>query len=303
MSRVVTAILLALLGSSLLLQTHPLAAKRFSEESVVIQPLIPVPPSSDPVVIPTAPPATDPTVLNRPPPTFSPDTRVTTATESPTAPTWLAAVGTFFTGGMVGAWVFGQPATSWQLGDSVISALVLLLLGSGVWFGWLLIIKRRRAVTAPPRRASRVAVDPTVDDELDYDVPLWFDNATFVEGTKLLFIRLQEAWDRGDVRDIRNYTTPAGFTALQQQRAVLGTGTAPHFTDIITLTAELCSIQHQDDEILAWVRFHGLLQDQATQTTRPFAERWQVRHKSDSQLGEWWITAIDTDDSAPQLQR
>ncbi len=289
MPRVVSAIILALLGSSLLLHTPPLVAKRFSEDAVVSSPPAATEVSSDPAVLSPTPPAPFSPIIP------SADTVAPPVIES----TWLTSITALFTPSLIGAWLLDQPATAWQLGDSLISALGLLLLG-GIWWGGIWLSKRRRLIAASTTgHAPRPTVGPAADSEQDYEVPLWFDNASFVEGTKLLFVRLQEAWDRGDVRDIRNYTTPAGFAALQQQRAGLGTGAAPHLTDVINLTAELCSICHQDDEVLAWVRFHGLLQDQSTQITRPFAERWQVRHKSDSQLGEWWITAIAPDSLPP----
>jgi hypothetical protein len=69
------------------------------------------------------------------------------------------------------------------------------------------------------------------------DAPAWFDPDAFVQGAKSHFIRLQAAWDRGDVGEIRSYTSPELFEELERERKALGA--APNETEVVRLDAEL----------------------------------------------------------------
>jgi predicted lipid-binding transport protein (Tim44 family) len=48
-------------------------------------------------------------------------------------------------------------------------------------------------------------------------VPAGFDTEAFLRHAKASFIRMQAAWDRSDVNDLREFTTPEVFAELQLQ--------------------------------------------------------------------------------------
>ena len=49
------------------------------------------------------------------------------------------------------------------------------------------------------------------------DLPADFDVESFIRNAKTYFIRLQAAWDKADINDIREFTTPEMFAELKLQ--------------------------------------------------------------------------------------
>jgi predicted lipid-binding transport protein (Tim44 family) len=120
-------------------------------------------------------------------------------------------------------------------------------------------------------------------------VPHWFDGPGFIEGAKTHFIRLQAAWDQGDFRDIREYTTPQMFAEIQRERERLG-GT--QYTEVVRLQAELVTIQRDGDLAVASIRFSGLIREDAQGVAEEFSEIWHVQHVWDTAQGDWLIAGI-----------
>ena len=119
--------------------------------------------------------------------------------------------------------------------------------------------------------------------------PPWFDDASFIDGAKTHFIRLQAAWDRADFRDIRDYTTPQLFAELQRERGRLG-GT--QYTEVVRLQAELLTLQRDDDMAVASVRFSGLIREEEQGVAQELDEVWHVQHPWASPEGDWHIAGI-----------
>jgi predicted lipid-binding transport protein (Tim44 family) len=119
--------------------------------------------------------------------------------------------------------------------------------------------------------------------------PPWFDGASFIEGAKTHFIRLQAALDRADFRDIRDYTTPQLFAELQRERGRLG-GT--QYTEVVRLQAELLGLQRDDDMAVASVRFSGLIREEEQGVAQELDEVWHVQHPWASPEGDWHIAGI-----------
>jgi predicted lipid-binding transport protein (Tim44 family) len=126
------------------------------------------------------------------------------------------------------------------------------------------------------------------------DAPAWFDDAGFVDGAKTHFIRLQAAWDASDFRDIREYTSPQLFAEIKREREALGD--APNYTEVVTLNADLLSVQRDGDQVVASVRFSGLIREDQNSAAKPFDEVWHVAHVWDSPDGDWLISGIQQAD-------
>jgi predicted lipid-binding transport protein (Tim44 family) len=146
--------------------------------------------------------------------------------------------------------------------------------------------------TGAPRGGH--SVPPTVGAQPSYSAgedrfPHWFDGISFIEGAKTHFIRLQAAWDKSDLRDIREYTTPQLFAELSRERERLG---GEQYTEVVQLRAELVSMQRDDDRVVASIRFHGLIREEETAVAEPFDEVWHVQHDWDRPDGDWLIAGI-----------
>lgn len=130
---------------------------------------------------------------------------------------------------------------------------------------------------------SVAAIDAANGIPADFDVP------AFVRNAKTYFIRLQAAWDRADVNDIREFTTPEMFAELRMQ--LQERGSSPNHTDVVSLDAELMGIETVGDEYLASVKFSGMIKEDENAPAAPFTEGWNLS-KPISGQGGWALAGI-----------
>lgn len=218
------------------------------------------------------------------------------AARSSGASRWLGPLAGLAAGGLLAAMLFGDGFEGLQILD--------MLLIAGLIFGAIVLFKamRSRAATARPAGAGAPyqpggmnyqaeefggAAEPQA---ADYDAPGWFDAAGFVEGAKTHFIRLQAAWDKGDFRDIREYTTPEMYAGLQQEFQRLSQDA--HFTEVLTLEAELNAVRREGDQVVASVHFTGLIREDSAAEAGQVGELWHVVHDWDDPDGDWLISGI-----------
>ncbi len=120
-------------------------------------------------------------------------------------------------------------------------------------------------------------------------VPADFDTAGFLRHAKTNFIRMQAAWDRADVNDIREFTTPEMYGELKMQ--LTERGASPNHTDVVSIDAELQGIETTQYEHLASVRFHGMIREAEHAAAEPFSEVW-VLTKPVSGQGGWLLAGL-----------
>lgn len=122
-----------------------------------------------------------------------------------------------------------------------------------------------------------------------WGVPADFDAAAFLRSAKTYFIRLQAAWDRADINDIREFTTPEMFAELRLQ--IQERGASPNNTDVVSLDAELLGVETVGDEYLASVKFSGMIKEEENAPAAPFSEIWNLA-KPVSGPGGWVLAGI-----------
>lgn len=122
-----------------------------------------------------------------------------------------------------------------------------------------------------------------------WDVPADFDAPAFLRNAKTYFIRLQAAWDKADINDIREFTTPEMYAELKLQ--IQERGANPNTTDVVSLDAELLGIETVSDEYLASVKFSGQISEATGAPAEPFAEVWNLS-KPVSGSGGWALAGI-----------
>ena len=105
------------------------------------------------------------------------------------------------------------------------------------------------------------------------------DGAEVLEAARSRFLRLQAAWDAGDVQALGQLTTP---DMLQELLPVLGNRVGgPSRTDVITLHAKLLDVEELGAAWLASVEFSGLIRESAEQGAVPFHELWMLAAAKD----------------------
>ena len=89
-----------------------------------------------------------------------------------------------------------------------------------------------------------------------WGIPVGFDSAGFLTAAKANYVKLQEAWDSGDLAELSEFTSNDMFITLTHElRARGGKST----TEVVTLDADLLGIESTADEHIASVKFDGTL--------------------------------------------
>jgi predicted lipid-binding transport protein (Tim44 family) len=123
-----------------------------------------------------------------------------------------------------------------------------------------------------------------------WSVPVDFDTESFLRHAKTYFIRLQAAWDKVEINDIREFTTPEMFAELKMQ--LQERGAAPNNTDVVSIDAELLGIQTSGNEHLASIKFSGMIKESDNAPALPFSEIWNLSKPMSGQ-GGWLLAGIE----------
>jgi predicted lipid-binding transport protein (Tim44 family) len=127
----------------------------------------------------------------------------------------------------------------------------------------------------PVQPAGSVSLDKGASPaHTPWGVPPDFDTEAFLRHAKSSFIRLQAAWDKGDVNDLREFTTPEVFAELKMQ--IQERGPNADFTDVVSIDAQLLGIEQTATDYLASVQFNGLIRSAPNAEPEPFAEVWNM---------------------------
>ncbi|MGZ5182847.1 MAG: Tim44 domain-containing protein [Ramlibacter sp.] len=157
-------------------------------------------------------------------------------------------------------------------------------IGSGLNRGW--------QPQGTPEIGSGIGQQPyTIDQPAQHTpwgVPADFDTHTFLREAKSMFIRLQAAWDKGDVQDLREFATPEVFAELKTQILERPAG---DFTDVVSIDAQLLGIETSERDYLASVQFNGMIRTAPGAAPEPFAEVWNLS-KPVSGTGGWVLAGI-----------
>ena len=202
---------------------------------------------------------------------------------------WFPLLGGLALGGMLG-WLFATNGGSFLL-------LALLAVAAFLVFRML---ARRQAATQTMQYAGgpqeRVRMPEMQNSGTGTDLqrggaslPAGFDAAGFLRGAKMNFVRLQVANDRGNVEDIREFTTPEMFEVLA--RDLRERGAAGQQTDISGLDADLLEVATEGDRYWASVRFTGTVQEAAGAQPEAFSEVWNLAKPVDGSSG-WLLAGI-----------
>lgn len=131
---------------------------------------------------------------------------------------------------------------------------------------------------------TQTAVDPNAGS---WTIPADFDVPGFLRSSKSYFIRLQAAWDKADINDLREFTTGEMFAELKLQ--LQERGASANVTDVVSIDADLLGIEQVGNDYMASVKFTGLIKEAANAPTEPFAEVWNLSKPANGQGG--WVLA------------
>jgi predicted lipid-binding transport protein (Tim44 family) len=115
-----------------------------------------------------------------------------------------------------------------------------------------------------------------------------FDVSKFLRSANTYFLRLQVAWDRGDLNDIREFASREIYVEFKSQLKQRGAG--PNKTGIDALDAELLKLESGDGLYVASVKFSGMIREE-NHAAKPFMEVWSLTKAVASAEG-WTLAGI-----------
>ena len=119
------------------------------------------------------------------------------------------------------------------------------------------------------------------------DLPAGFDEEAFTRQAKLNFLRLQAAYDAGNLDDIREFTSPEMFAEIKLQLAERGD--ADQQTDVLNLDAHVLEALEEGNRYVVSVRFSGLIREEKDAPATEFNEVWHLTKPSTGKQG--WVVA------------
>ena len=138
----------------------------------------------------------------------------------------------------------------------------------------------------PPQYGSGAA---SVSAAINANIPAGFPTESFLRSAKVSFIRLQAAYDRKDLNDIREYTTPEMFAEIMMQ--LHERDNTPQRTDVISINTELLQVVNEGDLAIASVRFTGQLRENEG-IPENVDEIWHVQKNLRDDQSAWLLSGI-----------
>ena len=89
-----------------------------------------------------------------------------------------------------------------------------------------------------------------------WGIPAGFDSAGFLTAAKANYVKLQQAWDSGDLAELSEFTSNDMFITLTHELRTRG---GKSTTEVVTLDADLLGVESTADEHIASVKFDGTL--------------------------------------------
>ena len=185
------------------------------------------------------------------------------------------------------------------MGEEMASFLMLALLAMAAFMLFRFFMRRNAPAPAlqyagMPSTGAPAAFDATPSAAMGgghavRSFPPGFDADAFAREAKLNFIRLQAAFDAGNLDDLRAFTSPEVFAEVRMQLAERGDATQT--TDVVSINAEVLEAVDEGNQHVVSVRFSGLIREAADQGAIPLDEIWHLTKPTNGQ-GGWVIAGI-----------
>jgi predicted lipid-binding transport protein (Tim44 family) len=119
--------------------------------------------------------------------------------------------------------------------------------------------------------------------------PADFDAAGFLNGAKAAYAHLQQAWDQGDLAELRGLCTDKVFVELQEQIRGRNGGNQ---TELLKVEAEILEVSDVGGDREAVVLFDVMMRESASQPATPVREVWHFIRARASKQPTWFLDGI-----------
>ena len=121
-------------------------------------------------------------------------------------------------------------------------------------------------------------------------IPADFEVAPFEREARTAFIRLQDANDRRDLDDIRDFSTPEMYAELAVQ--LQERGDVAQRTEVVTLAVNVLEVATENNRAIASVRYSGTIRDAVGALPEAFDEVWHVVKNLANPKSTWQLAGI-----------
>lgn len=200
-------------------------------------------------------------------------------------------LGGMLVGGLLGSLLFGGMGHGYG-GPGLLD---LLLVGGGLYLLFRFLRSRRTAVQAAgpmsyeerPPSSFRSLPGGQPGGSI---APEGFDEEEFLSGAKTAYVRLQAAWDRRDLDDIKNFATSE---VLEEIRAQAMQDPASGKTEIMLLNADLVEVKTVAGREVASVLFDVMLRETAEEVSaKNVKEIWHFSRELGNKASFWVLEGI-----------
>ncbi|MBT8571126.1 Tim44 domain-containing protein [Polynucleobacter paneuropaeus] len=228
------------------------------------------------------------------------------APAQPAAPSRFGGIGGML-GGLAAGLGIAYLFSHFGLGEGMASMFSGLLIALLVGFAIMFVIRRllpsfsgaqgmqrtseplaKQEPAFQPVSSSVSAVTPSLE-KFESTMPPGFEEYSFLENAKQFFVRLQKAWDLGDLVSLKEYTTPEMFITIEQDLA--GRFDASNQTEVVSMQASLLGIETADGNYYCSVQFTGMIREQVSAPASNFSEIWNLS-KPVNGPGGWVLAGI-----------
>lgn len=218
---------------------------------------------------------------------------------------WGGALAGLAAGGLLAALFMGGAFENINMMDFVVLALLI-----GVVFFIIRMLRKPKSAeqaspmqysgmntgtqdrfTPPPfGSTAETAADTTETAHRQPAIPADFQVEPFIRNAKASFIRLQAAHDRGDINEIRDFTTPEMLAEISQQ--IQERGDVQQKSEVMFIDAHLLEVETTADMAIASVRFTGQLRELPNGEPEAFDEIWHVQKDLKDSNATWLLAGI-----------
>ncbi len=121
------------------------------------------------------------------------------------------------------------------------------------------------------------------------ELPADFDAATFLKGAKSAYAHLQQAWDKGDLAELRGLCTDKVFCELQDQ---LQQRVGENRTELLKVESVILAVNDVGGDREADVLFDVLLRESPGQAPVQVKEVWHFIRSHASKQPTWFLDGI-----------
>jgi predicted lipid-binding transport protein (Tim44 family) len=211
---------------------------------------------------------------------------------------WGGMLGGMLMGGLIGSMLFGG-GHAWG-GPSLID---LVVIGGGLFLLFRFLRSRREASQAAGNTGGysfdsgasqgwgTSGIDPVTAPPTDEPAPIPadFDQADFMKGAKIMYNRLQAAWDKRDLADIRQFTSNEVYEEIRRQAQE---SPSPGKTELLLVNPRLLEVRDVDGRRIASVLYDVMMREDGDERARQVREIWHFSREAKDAKAFWVLEGI-----------